>query len=176
MQGQKEYCKICKNDKLYTNLNLHLRTKHKMLRFDYDKMFSESLEEDNVKMQEIEEGEDPQVETLQDGKEQPPFVGNMFLSDFLKSYNLSEEELRSIMGTKRAFNTSVDIRDAIADRQKVARVKCRNINAKKNSGDKVIVISLDEAEIYTKEFGYKCIDVVKFRKPSEPKQWILEKL
>lgn len=178
MAYKEEYCKICDDGKPYKNLNAHLRIKHNMLRFEYDKRYNS--EEEEEQLQEIEE-EDKQTEEKETVSPSTTGIdtaidGEMKLSDFLDTYNISEEQLRSIMGTKRAFKTSTDMRTELKERKDTARRKCKSIvRTYKESGSIYKNSDLDVVEMLVNEYDFKVVNVVS-QKTNEPKHWVLEKL
>lgn len=171
---KEEYCKICNDGKAYKNLNAHLRNKHNMLRFEYDAEYGKEDEQ----LEEMNEEEDfSPPSTVEEKQEISTEIDReMKLSEFLDAYNISEEQLRSIMGTKRAFKTSIDMRTELLERQKTARRKCdKLIKTYKNKGDIFKNTDLDVVEMLVNEYGFKVTDVIG-KRVNEPKHWVLEKL
>ncbi len=158
MDQRAELCKIC--NKSFTNLNVHLRMKHKMLRADYNRKFGS--ENGLVEVDEEIEPKSPSPERD---------INQVTLQDFLNTYGLDEAQLREMLSIRKAVGTTTDLRTELQERRSKARGKALKLLDR----DEIKTTDLDLAEILSKEFGYRVIDVVRFRTPDEPKHWILRR-
>lgn len=166
--GLEGYCKICNDGKLFKNLNLHLRGKHRILRADYERKFSAEEEKLEEKREEevISKEEDLDVKDSRD----------ISLKSFLDTYGLTEPEVREMLGVRRALGSS-DLRTQLKIRQDNARSRARDVIKSRASRDlhgPIKTTDLDVAEVLVNEFGYRC-DKVVAPKGDEPKHWVLEK-
>jgi len=154
--SREENCKICNDGKLWKNLNVHLRHKHNTNRAEYNRKFPEEaievVDESYLKREEKDE-----------------------MENLLKTYDVSEEELRRILNSRKALK-STSLREELRQRKGSARMQAMKIidNLNISGKDKVEVYDLDVAEALVKEFGFVCHNVVRAT-VERPKHWVIER-
>jgi len=160
-------CKLCKDDKPYTRLDIHVNKIHKMSMDEY-----EIYDTDVVEVIEFEP-KDPishvdRVDSIFSGKVKESYVDRP-LKDFLSKYNITEKELTAItqnytegkplpLEQGQKLNEKKGIEDAKTVKH-LKVVKTPNIHT---------------AEALEKYYGFKCKDVHSAKGPI-PQMWELEK-
>lgn len=153
-------CKIC--GKSFSRFTVHLRSKHKMSKADYDKKFGE----EELPMSAIVADDEKEIELLPGTKKT--------LDDILDEYQISQKQLERILGRRMRPSESKDnirIAGEMAKRREDASERASRLAKEK---DEIKTPELEVAEILITEYGYKCIDVVGLKDPKH-KYWHLKR-
>ena len=190
---EKEICKICNDGKLFTNLGLHLKTKHNMSKLDYetgnyelpkpanleememtleDKIDEELVEE----LKEVDDLEEEIKESKSDSVTPKEIQEGIFgkekeitLKEFALQYNMTEKEIRNLVIQYKGGSV-IPASQIIKERTESGVKGAEQINESYKSGE-IEITDLYIAEDLMKNKGFKCKTV----RRDPVKTWILFK-
>lgn len=157
-----DICKFC--DKECKNLSSHVRAAHQMDMEAYNEM---SIEDFNALQENFKEKEIEETKVIDDTDSK--YFTNRKLSDILKQYKLTEDELINVIKNYK-FGDSIPI----AQQQKIGTERNEVIAESLSIKDAVETTELGVAELLTKYYGFKVIDVTT-KGGTMPKIWVLRK-
>jgi len=160
-------CKICKDDKPYSRLDVHVRKFHNMDMDEYS-----IYDPDLLEVMEFEPSEPishvTRMDNIFSGKVKESYVDRP-LKDFLSKYNIAEKELTAII-KNYTEGKPLPLEQAHKLGEKRGIEEAKTLKHLKS----VKTPNLQTAEALEKHYGFKCT-AVHSAKDSTPKRWELEK-
>jgi len=163
-----KFCKICNDEKPYKRLDIHIQNKHNMTLEEYN-VFDPTQEEVKEFVPKAPISRKEVINNIFDNKAAESSKANKPLREFLKEFDLSEQDLRAIVKNyKEGKPLPYQQQNSLNERNGFSEAR------KLSSSTIVRTHNLYAAEALEKHFNYKCV-TVKSATNNTPKVWVLER-
>lgn len=187
----KQYCKLCNDEKEYKNLQQHLKMAHNMTMEEYSDLYGgdeDSFEEvdssDSLIEDQIPKKEEDTPKVTDDSKIvisnterkerifDEPVVSweERTIKEFLDGYDMTEEELMALV-RKYKTGSALPVNQQIEQKMKLGEKSAEKFKDQ----NYVETHSLEEAEVLTKNYNFKVLEV-RSGKGTQKKTWVLRKV